>query len=551
MNKPYKLIIVDDEFFICDGLMSFSWQEIGFEAIAAAGNGEEALELIEKQIPDVILTDIKMPFMDGLELSKVLCAAYPQIKIVLLTGYKEFDYAKTAISTGVSEYLLKPVNISELKSLFLKLKNTLDEERKIPNMLKAYQKQIIESFPLAVENFLKCIIEEKIHDYAEIEEKINLLELNLNYNYYACAIFKSDDISNSWHYEEVRKSISSLMDNVKQYLQTNHLGYSFINHNFEIIVLFCFNLPENAKSSYQFLMEHTEKIKIFIDECFKQLSICTAVAGIGNIYKNILSASASFKQARSCLKRKFFDYSKQIFYAWNDRASLLSASVEYPYQLENNLIDTIMEGDMTKSLQCFHEYWHEFNIIIQHLDTESIQSYSLQLLNMIDRRLNKHETSLGELSNIYPPYISFITSPKSFIELEELIRKMILHVVETISKINNEVKSSSHLSIQMAKKYIEEHFNEKITLNQVAEHVYLNPSYFSIQFKKETDVNFVKYLKNIRIQKASELLKRVDLKVYEVGAMVGYDDPTYFANTFKNHTGVTPMEFKRKFSLDP
>ena len=154
MSNLYKLMIVDDEFFICDGLMSFHWKELGFEAVSCAYNGEEALEKLEKELVDVIITDIKMPFMDGIELIERVSSQFPKIKIILLTGYKEFEYAKAAIKSGVSDYLLKPVDLNELTTLFVKLKKKLDEESQIPNMLKTYKKLISESLPLAAEKFL-------------------------------------------------------------------------------------------------------------------------------------------------------------------------------------------------------------------------------------------------------------------------------------------------------------------------------------------------------------------------------------------------------------
>lgn len=125
----YNIMIVDDEYIICDGLMSFDWESHGFRAVCSASDGEEALGLMENQKIDVIITDIKMPVMDGMDLCMNVSRRYPACKIVLLSGFKEFEYAKAAISLGVSEYLLKPIDMNELAGLLKKLKGQLDKER--------------------------------------------------------------------------------------------------------------------------------------------------------------------------------------------------------------------------------------------------------------------------------------------------------------------------------------------------------------------------------------------------------------------------------------
>jgi two-component system, response regulator YesN len=536
-------MIVDDEFFICDGLMSFHWKELGFEAVGSTYNGEEALELLEKELVDVIITDIKMPFMDGIELIKRVSSQYPKIKIVLLTGYKEFDYAKAAIKSGVSEYLLKPVNLNELTTLFMNLKKELDEESKIPQMLRTYEKQINESLPLAAEKFLKDIVEEKVYNLEEINEKINLLELNLNYKFYSCAIFQSKHISDYWQNERN----SSMFQNINQYLKANNLGYYFINHNFEIVVFFNFDVPEHFASSEEYLKEVIETLRVLISETLKEIPLGELWVGAGNPYKNILSAVSSYKEAMVCLKRRYFDTENTLFCSWIYNISSTLA-VEYPYETENLLIDSIIEGNSEESLKHFKQLWKTISPNLNCIDPETIQDYTIQLLNMIDRRLNKHGTSIRECVQVLPPFTSFVSGIKSFEVLESCMENMVSKICEVTSKINHRVNSSSHLSIQRAKKYIEENYTKKITLNQVADMVFLNPSYFSIQYKKETGLNFVDYLKELRISKAKELLKRFDLKIYEIGNLVGYEDATYFANTFKSCTGITPLEYRRRLT---
>jgi two-component system, response regulator YesN len=179
MEELYKIIIADDEFIIRDGLEAFNWGLCGFTVTGSVSNGKKVLQLMDKDPADVIITDIKMPIMDGLELAKILNSKYPKSKIVILTGFKDFDYARAAISSGVSEYLLKPVDLSELELLFHRLKEELDNEQKTVIAVNNFKKQLSESLPAAIEDFFRGIIDGKINDSFEIAEKINLLELVL------------------------------------------------------------------------------------------------------------------------------------------------------------------------------------------------------------------------------------------------------------------------------------------------------------------------------------------------------------------------------------
>jgi two-component system response regulator YesN len=324
------------------------------------------------------------------------------------------------------------------------------------------------------------------------------------------------------------------------------LGYAYISRNYEFIILLNFNLPDKFETPYEFIIHQSEEISGIVRRHSGSLPVRSSRISTGNIYKSILFAASSYKQAEISLKRKFFDESQEFFYAWKDKSSLINAFFEYPYESENQLLNALMEGDAKKSASGFRAFWEAFDPALRHLEPETIQNYALQLLNIIDRRLSKHKTSLGEIINIYPPFLSFINAFRSHNELEIALSGVISRVAAGLGSLNSKSRSSSYPCILKAKKFIEEHYNEKITLNQTAESVFLNPSYFSILFKKETGSNFVDYLKEFRITKAIELLNRVDLKIYEIGRLVGYEDPTYFTNTFKNFTGITPLEYKRK-----
>lgn len=377
MEKFYKVMIVDDEFIIRDGLLSFKWERYGFRAIAGASDGEEALALMAEEPVDLVVTDIRMSVMDGLELSEKIQEQYPATKIVILTGYKEFDYAKRAIQAGVVEYLLKPVDLSDMEKLLSKVKGVLDKEALAAERIEAFKSQLREGIPPVVENF-------------------------------------------PW-------------------------------------------IPEN-----------------------------------------------------------------------------------YPYEKESSLMGTVLNGKAAQVPEALEDFWRALDPVSKQIGPDQLKSMAIQLLNMLERSLVKQGTSLYKIVSLPSSIPEFIGVTSANPDLKRSLEDIFVKAAGYVSDMNSRVKSSSHAAIREALKYIDEHSNEKFTLNEIAERVYLNASYFSLQFKKEVGMNFIDYIKQVRIEKAKELLKRIDLKVYEISETVGYQDYKYFSVVFKELTGLSPMEYRQK-----
>ncbi len=546
MNNLYKVIIVDDEFIIRDGLMSFKWEKFGFTPIGSASDGEEALKLLEQNPADLIITDIKMPFMNGLELSKKIHEKYPSSKIIILTGYKDFEYVHKALRTGVVEYLLKPVDLSELENLAIKIKNILDDDINSTKQIDVYEKQLKECMPLAVENFLRGIIEEKITNMIDIEEKINLMEICLTREFYACSIIQFN-IKHTESNNKLPCEFKSILENtLSEFMKNKNLGYFYFNSEFEIVLIFNFDLVETSISTFDFLIKIIHDIKHLFEKSIMSCEKFMIYMGISNIYKHISYLPISYHQAGQALQRRFFDEAADIFYAWKEKSTFLQTASDYPYEKEDILINSILNGDKGQTSDYLKAFWDDLNLVQKQLEPLHFKSMVIQLLNMLERRLNKHGTSLNEIASINPPFTEYIEALSTITNLKQSIENLFLKSSEFILEMNNKAKSSSYAAVQQALKYIEDHYSEKITLNELAEKVFLNPSYFSIQFKKEVGKNFVAYIKEVRIQKAKELLKKVDLKAYEVCEIVGYHDYKYFTETFKKLTGLSPLEYRQK-----
>ncbi|WP_164716349.1 response regulator [Paenibacillus whitsoniae] len=540
MDGTYKIMIVDDEFEIREGLNAYYWERFQFQVIACAANGKQALDLMQRNDVDVVLTDIKMPVMDGIELSRAINLHYPHVKIVILSGYKEFSYARDALQAGVSEYLLKPVDLKNLSESMMKLKLELDAERETSQRLQAYENQLASSLPAARNHFFQALIDEPLPEYHKAKEEMSLLEIEMNATYYCCAAVKL---------EATTRQDNALPDSVAakaQGILERHLeagqcqSYTLRRKAGELAVFLNLNATAvPARRSLSLLWEQ-------IISSIEQETGCRSIVGLGEVYQSLLSFPDSYKQARSVMERNTFLERGGLF-LWDTADEQHVERKEYPYSHETKLLDAVLEGNLDNSLLHFQQFWTSCGLDSERAELPVVLKYLAPLFTMLERRLDLHGASLESIASLPMPISEFVERFPTLSTLKIALERLISDIALQIKHVNDDVQTTSHSAVQQVKKYIEEHYSEKITLNQMAELVYLNPSYFSIQFKKETGTNFIDYLKNCRMEKAKELLRRIDLKVYEIGELVGYQDRKYFATTFKSHTKLTPLEYRQSF----
>lgn len=526
----YNIMVVDDEFYIREGLMSYEWEKLGFQAICSAKNGKTALEHLEDKSIDLIIADIKMPVMNGLEMSRIIREKYPHIIVIILSGYKEFSYAREAVKNQVYDYLLKPFNFKDLQKLFTKVKKELDSRREKLQTLKTYKKQIKETLPIARNKFLRDLVEGKITDYEEIKEKIDVLELNLNKDYLNCTIINFNKIY------DIKTGIK-----LSDYLLNNNLGELLIQSKQQILLIL--TLRKNSQSLLEKQINH---IVALLENNLTEKDSNNFTIVVGRICENILSLAESYQDALSLSQKYLYHQNKRISYIYKEK-NIKKAANNYPYNQENRLLNSIMEGNQEKSLKNFLNYWQSISKNKEYSITE-IKKNIIQFLNILDHRLIKHDISLEKNYNITPPFTNFIRNIETLADIENKLKDLIIKVVKLTAEVNNKTAQSSYPAIHKAIKYIKESYNEKITLKEVAEQVYLNPSYLSVLFKQETGQNFIDYLTNYRLAKARELLKRLDLKIYQVADLVGYTNAKYFTEIFKKNTGLTPNQYRKSNS---
>jgi len=529
-----KLFIADDEAIVRKGLQtSIEWSSYGISIVGEAKNGVEALKMCLELQPHILLTDIRMPVMDGLELSKQLSEKLPGIKIVILSGYNDFEYAKQAIHLNVVEYLLKPFGAEELVALMVRLKNKiLIEEKKQEEVLKT-QTIIEENRQLLQSKLIRSILKDSYDDYTYIREKAKLIQLNLNGPFYQIIVFNIDDqelIREKLKYKEMEYIKNSIFSIAEEILQENCNGTIFMSE-FDYFV----GLINLDKSDSINLTSVLEEIKVAVQKYVK----VTITIGIGNIYFNLQYINKSYDEAIFALRQKIYRGKNSIIHA-NEIANLteIIEPADYPINEEKQLIEALKAVDDASIKNVVAIIFEKLRQSL--VSEDNLKNYCAKLALMSVHTLEVMgidiKKQLGVELNLY-------TEIKKYETIYDL-QQWLITLLEKFTQQLNMYKSQKYKQmVNMTLEYIEKHYNENITLKVLSETVYVTPNYLSRIFKEETGENFIEWLNRFRIEKAKIFLKETMLKTYEIAEKVGYSDYKYFSYNFKKYTGISPRQY--------
>lgn len=533
----YKIIIAEDEIEVREGIRdNMDWQSLGYELVADCENGSVALEAIERLLPDVVLTDINMPFVNGIELAQNITALHPHIKFIFLTGYDDFEYAHQAMKLKVFDYLVKPITLSELKVILNKVKDELDKEITRSKDIELLKKQLWESFPLLKERFLNRIISGNLKK-SELDSKLDYFGIKLNKNHYAAISIDLDEINDgdklvkNDDYELLKFAVY----NISEELLVKHGGIVFYNRDDRIVAILA---DDDINMLQDTILQASEEIRFLVE---KHLETTVSI-GIGYICDSLSTIKSSYKSASSALDYRFMLGKNRIISAvdtgYNPTANKIDKT-----GLQNKLIKAIKSGtteDINAASYSIIQELRHANIHVYKCFTYIQQIFS-QILNMLDEINIEAEDVFG---NINP--LSEISACKTLDDAGEWIKNTGFKISDCI--IRHRV-DNSQTQVKNAEKIIVQNYADpNISLNDVCKHLYISPNYFSMIFKNQTGKTFVEYLTEVRTNKAMELMKATSLKTYEISNSVGYINAHYFSIVFKKATGYTPTEYREKVS---
>jgi len=521
----YKVFLVEDEIVTREGIRdNVDWASAGFEFCGEAPDGEMALPLIEKSKPDILITDIKMPFMDGLQLSKIVREQMPWVKIIILSGHDEFEYAQAAVKLGATEYLLKPISSGDLLKALKRITVLLDQERKERENYTELQEQSRGNLVLLREKFLLRLVMGGISS-AEAIEQSKQFGLNIVAQYYLVLLLKIElcDDSNPfdyYEYQRVERAISSRVSNDPNIL---HIKKDLD----ELVLLLIGNDPTQLQQDGGNLAKEIKREVEKENICNLTIGMGTPQQRLGDIHRSFVEALGKFRNAERSPHSIESDKSAE-------HIELL--------QLDRSALENYLKFG---TLQDYEKYYftHLQSVSEESLRSDLIRNYLLvdvvlTITQFISNLGGKVDQIIPEINDIE----DFLKSVADTNQMNEMLKKLVVSaLIFRDSKVNHE---RSKL-IQEAKLYIDTHFSDpELKMNQVAAKFNISPGHFSTVFSQEIGETFRDYITNLRINRAKELLRSTDLKSSEIATQVGYNDPHYFSTIFKKNTGLPPQQFR-------
>ncbi|MFX3635879.1 MAG: response regulator [Candidatus Pristimantibacillus sp.] len=538
-----NILIVDDEAQIRRWFEALVIRtELPVTIAGTCGNGKEALEFCRSHAVDLVITDVKMPIMDGLELIRRLREEQPAIQTLILSSYDEFHYATEAMKLRAISYLLKAeVTVDELREAIQKVKLQWDVERNRSEEVYLLKSTINENQNVLKSIYFKDLIKGAPAAIQEFSSKMSWFRLHLDAKNLMVMAVGLDDYPNCLSYAKIgtQSLLELAMINIIDETIQNETGNgcSFLYDENLFIVLYNTN-GSRGKSSRDESIQYAHRISNNLLDFLR----VPASVGISQPYLDLSALPRQFSESREALQQKRF-YGKrnivwhpdlQLEQSKERREDWHSVVMDITYQVE--------EGDQERALQVLRIFLDNVRNSKQ-LSESSVRAFCLELIYVLLQKLRKIESQVdGHTRYDSATLLEQLARLSSFEELRQWLLSRVAGLLEEAT----ELRPPYSESIRQAFRYLNTAYADEVSLLQVAEHVHLNKTYLSELFKKETGTSFNDHLTLIRIEKAKELILKGEEKMGVLAELVGYPNASYFTKVFKKITGMTPMEFKQK-----
>lgn len=535
----YKLLIVDDEPTVRHGLNHyFDWASYGIEVAGEADDGDAALEAADRLRPDLVLTDVRMPNVDGIRLSRELREKYPQTKIVFVSGHDDADYLKSALQVNAVDYIFKPVNLQELRAVVERVSAELREQERERLLTREMQEKLRESMPLLREKFLLAIVQGQASALQGGEERIEFLGLRLPPEAeYEVLVLSLDD------YAELREKRSerdlqllmyAAINIAQELIDLHGCGYAFETGGGEIAALLRWNDEEDPEER---LLTLAGDIRMNLERWLKLGS----TIGVGNRAQGLPQVRDSYAQAREAAGRKWYLGKNRIITMDSlDGADGQEERIDHA-QIEKlpALLRAGDEDGLRLELDCIFAR-------LRRCRNDGFaygRNVGLQIALLTDQLLL--ELGIEEEAPGGARAWERLARKET---IEEVKATLTDYVAEACAAIRERRRSRSSNLVEKVQAILAARYAENLTVADIGREVYLTPTYVSLLFKQETGRTINEALTWVRIEKAKELLCDPRHKFYDVCTAVGYADPSYFTKLFKKMTGMTPSAYRDRFS---
>jgi len=532
-----NLLIVDDEISVIEGLLgTIDWHALGFTVIRAATSAFEAIRLMEEETVDVVISDIQMPEMNGMELIEAIEKRWNKTKSILLTGHREFSYVQTALRHKVFDYILKPASdeaiIQTVKAAVEAIHSEWSQVSSIQRTMYTFR----ENLPILRGNLLLKLLQERDMKQGNLERKLAALELPYKPDEHVALLlvrldagFDPEDLFSLHLYEY---AIGNMAEEVLD--GGFHVWSTRDAHDYLVIAL----KPKGEASEYTLNQGILESQAIKLQACIRQyLKLAVSIVlsrsavlsnGLADVYNGALS-----------MMRKYAGQGTELFLSVNrdNRTAARIGSLKSPYQ-PPTLLHLLEAGRWDLAEKKVKEIWLEVADGEEHV-MEAMHGM-VAAFTCIAHNNGRH------LSDIIGSDYSFLLGPA--IRLQAKAEDW---TMRTLRSIRDDIwqESRDHKShiVNQIQAYIENHLSADLSLTALASLVHIHPAYLSRLYKEETGTALSDYILKLRMEQAAHLLKHANLKVYEISEQTGYQNVAYFIKVFRNYYRQTPQEFKDQF----
>jgi two-component system response regulator YesN len=510
----YSIFLVDDEELELEMLRDhIRWEAMGLYVVGTASNGQEALEKIEAIEPDIVLTDVQMPIMNGIELARNIHERFDWMQVMFLTGHDEFHYVKSALNVGAVGYLLKPLDLTEIESVIEKVKQLCEEVR-----LK------LRSREAAKANLLKDLSYEKDSERtAALVASFSRLTRQPETSRYALALFSVDPKEAQNEQDSLEEWLGRLVAFLTSFFKIKNLEPTFVSFREEEVGVF---MPAAQQPGHYAWEDLAEAIRGALD--------FTVTAAVGAQEADLSHIHDLYEQSRVILNERFYEGTGKMIHADVVRTQFYSEHV--PPFAAAEWFNAIHHLEFEQAAQSLHR--HMEGIAALRVKKKAISDWAIELVDELLEQLHKSVPEGFKRAELYHSIYNALTLH----EIEELILKT---AGEAVSMLGERFMDRNEKLVHKVRTVIDQNYDQPITINHLSGLVYLSPNYLRSLFKEKTGMTIHDYMTRIRLDKAKELLADDALKIQDIAQRVGYESTSYFISLFLKNQGVTPNEYRK------
>ncbi|MDD3334808.1 MAG: response regulator [Eubacteriales bacterium] len=522
----YRIILADDEGLELESLRFILEKAFGDECvIETAKTGRTVIELSERFHPDIAVMDIRMPGINGIDAMREIRRFNTSVRFIVLSAYDSFDYAKEAISLGVSSYLTKPVHRDSIVDALRSAMTEIDSERSRLKKNLLLREKLENAIPMLEAGLLDSLLLRRDHK-SMLRDYIDMLDIQEDGGYFLAIDFQSEveaggNLEVVRSYECAKRLITDVFRHAISQLMGNRI----------LAVVFCMT----PKDEYQSRVQVLERVR----ELKKRLTEATELPvaiGIGSICP-IESLSDSYDQALAALERRISSVSH-----FNDLPLSKRWEEGYPSEEEYAMYASAEKGDVTAT--CYHANAF-FSMMVRNY-TDHPMDVKLKVLELV-MRVEYIAFHTGGQTYHFMQRQGYMEAVLAIDDFEKLRQWYLNKVRLATENIVGDKEKTSQSIVEQAKQYIDQHFAKDITLNSISREMHVSPYYFSKLFKATTEQNFIEYLTQLRMENAKSRLSGTNQSVKEICLSIGYNDPNYFSRSFKKYAGLSPSEYREEF----